>query len=75
MGHHSMIRITDVLTHIRKLGLTVSYQPEYQEFRIDYKRSDPRWNEDSAYYTTFRDDAMQTANEMAAFKFPLQVID
>lgn len=51
---------------IRATGLTVRYQAEYDEWRIDYKRDDPRWSEDSAYYTTYRDDAIATARVMAA---------
>lgn len=65
--HHSTIRVADVLAHVRGLGLTVRYDSGYQEFRIDYRRSDSRWSEDSAYFTTYRDDAMETATAMAAF--------
>jgi hypothetical protein len=53
---------------IRHLGLTVRYSPEYAEWRIDYKRSDTRWTEDTAYFTTWPDDALETARIMAAFK-------
>jgi len=59
------VRLADVLTAVRALGLTCRYQREFDEFRIDYKRSDPRWSEDSAYFTTYRDDAVATARQMA----------
>jgi hypothetical protein len=63
--HH--IRIDDVVKAVRALGLTCRYQPEYQEFRIDYRHGDARWTEDTAYFTTYRDDAISTAAAMAAF--------
>ena len=50
---------------VQSLGLTFRYQKEYDEFRIDYKRSDSRWNEDTAYFTTYRDDVIETAKVMA----------
>lgn len=60
------ITVADVQRRVRHLGLTCRYQPEYQEFKVDYKTSDSRWNEDSAYFTTYRDDAIETAVVMAA---------
>jgi hypothetical protein len=55
----------DTLKAIRDLGLTARYQPEYGEWRINYKQTDERWTEDSAYYTTWDDDALKTAQFMA----------
>lgn len=59
--------IETVRLAVKTLGLTFRYQREYDEFRIDYKRSDSRWSEDSAYFTTYRDDAIETAKAMASF--------
>ncbi len=61
----TLIRVSDVLSAVKALGLTCRYDSAYQEFRINYKRSDSRWSEDSAYFTTYRDDAIATAGVMA----------
>lgn len=62
-----MLKISEVMRAVRSLGLTCRYQSAYDEFRIDYPRKDSRWNEDSAYYTTYRDDAVETAKVMADY--------
>ena len=62
------LRVKDVCVKVRELGMTCRYQSEYQEWRIDYPRSDSRWSEDSAYFTTYPDDAIDTAKVMAAFQ-------
>lgn len=61
------LSVTDVVVAVRAAGLTCRYSSAYMEFRIDYPRSDARWSEDSAYFTTYRDDAIATARQMAAF--------
>ena len=62
------IRTKTVIKFVRAQGLTVRYDVGYMEFVIDFKKSDSRWNEDTAYYTTYRDDAVLTAAYMANFK-------
>ncbi len=62
-----MMTITEVVKAIRATGMTCKYSSEYQEFKIDYPKSDSRWNEDTAYFTTYRDDAIETAKVMAKF--------
>lgn len=53
------------LAWIRSLGLTVSYNPEYREYRIDYKTTDTRKTDDSAYFANDAQDAVYTAQAMA----------
>jgi hypothetical protein len=57
-----------IVSAIRKLGLSCTYSSVYSEFIINYKLKDARWTEDSAYYTTYTDDALETAKVMAAYK-------
>lgn len=59
------IRKADVLAQIKQLGMVCRYDSDNAEYRIDYRRTDSRWNEDSAYYTTYPDDAIETAKVMA----------
>lgn len=59
------LKISEVVRAVRSYGLTCRYSSEYQEFRIDYKRNDYRWTEDTAYFTTYRDDAVETAKVMS----------
>ena len=63
----SMKTIQSLKAHVQAMGLTFRYQREYDEFRIDYKQNDSRWTEDSAYFTTYRDDVIDTAIAMAKF--------
>lgn len=65
MPHHSQIPVKEVERAVRAFGLTCRYDSAYMEFRIDYRRHDPRWSEDSAYFTTYRDDAIDTARLMS----------
>lgn len=48
---------------IRKLGLAV--QKNDGEWRVDYKRSDPRKSLDSCYFTNDKQDALDTAKSMS----------
>lgn len=63
----SFIPVREVIETVTALGLRCTYDGAYMEFKIDYKRNDPRWNEDTAYFTTYRDDAVETAKVMAAW--------
>lgn len=63
-----IMTILQVCKAVRALGLSCRYDSGYQEFRIDYPRDDPRWTEDSAYFTTYRDDAIGTAQAMADWR-------
>jgi hypothetical protein len=59
------MRVKDVQTSVRKLGLTCSWNSDFKEFRVDYKRDDPRWTSESSYHTNDSDDAVGTAKLMA----------
>jgi len=61
-----MLTIKTVLQQVRALGLTCRFDSDYQEFVINYKRSDPRWTPDSSYHTPYRDDAIASAKVIAA---------
>lgn len=60
-----ILRIKDVAPAVRALGLSCVYNSAYQEWKIDYRKQDARWTEDSAYFTTYPDDAVLTAREMS----------
>lgn len=64
------LTIEEVCYKVKILGLTCKYYSDIQEFRINYKITDSRWNEDTAYYTTYRDDAVETAKVMAKARKP-----
>lgn len=66
-----MKTISDVRAAVHALGLTCSYDAAVAEFRINYRRDDPRWTLNSAYFADGRDlggrlDAVATARTMAA---------
>lgn len=63
-----MLTVKNVIDAVHAVGLTCRYSSEYLEFRINYKVDDDRWTEDSAYYTTYRDDAIATAQIMAGYR-------
>jgi hypothetical protein len=66
--------ITQVRTQVKALGMVCGYQSEYQEFRVDYLKSDSRWSVDSAYFTTDPDDAVATARAMASWNIPTESV-
>ena len=53
--------IKETLKRIRALGLTAAFDSALQEFRIDYRNAE----QDTAYFTDDREDAMATALHMA----------
>jgi len=57
-----------VVETVRALGLICRYDSANAEWRIDYRSTDPRWSEDSAYFTTWPDDAIETARAMSALR-------
>ncbi len=61
---HGIVNMTNKETFyaIRKIGMAVSYNNG--EWRIDYKRDDPRKTLDSCYFTEDKDDAIKTAQVM-----------
>jgi hypothetical protein len=67
--------IVNVLRLIRQMGLTASYSAEFGEYRINYKKDDPRYvgpdahrkgAGGTAYFTNDQTDAFATARFMAA---------
>lgn len=64
--------IKQTIVAVHALGLTCSWSAEWKEFRIDYKRDDPRYlgapTFGSDYHADNREDAIGTARAMAAFQ-------
>jgi hypothetical protein len=58
--------IVNVLRLIRQMGLTASYNNG--EYRIDFKKDDPRRTAETSYFTTDQTDAFATARFMAAME-------
>jgi len=53
---------------VQALGLVLRYSVEYAEYRVDYRPDDTRRSADSAYFTTDRQDAVDTARHMAGWQ-------
>lgn len=61
-----MLSIRATMQLIRTLGMAVSYNGDVNEFRVNFKEKHGGTTM-TAYYTSDREDALQTARAMSAF--------
>lgn len=61
--------IQQVTTQIRQYGMVATWQANYEEWRVNYRRDDSRYNGiNTVYYTSDVQDAIDTAKAMSEYK-------
>ena len=58
----------ELFNQVKALGMRIKWDYEWGEYIVDYKKDDPRWSKNSTYHTDDRQDALDTAKSMAAWK-------